>query len=407
VSSLGDMLELDVGPPAHGGSCVARHDGQVFFVRHALPGERVRAQVTEQSKHYARADAIEVLSASEHRVVPPCPVARPGGCGGCDWQHAAADYQRDIKAAIVAEQLHRLAGIDLDVVVEALPGDGLGWRTRVRFAVDGAGRAGFRRHRSHEVVAVERCPIAHPVVEAAGVEAGHWSGVREVEVAAAVGSGERIVRTAAGAEGRLRTLAGGALHEAAAGRQWRVSPGVFWQVHPHAADVLTEAVLDGLGPGPGERALDLYAGVGLFAGSLASAVGPAGAVIAVESSPVAATDAAHNLADLPQAQLVRADVAAALANPARFGLVGEVDIVVLDPPRSGAGAKVVRAICGTRPRAVAYVACDPAALARDLATFADEGYQVGQLRAFDLFPQTHHVECVAIVGPADRAPEAR
>jgi tRNA/tmRNA/rRNA uracil-C5-methylase (TrmA/RlmC/RlmD family) len=225
-------------------------------------------------------------------------------------------------------------------------------------------------------------------------------------VAAAVGSGERIVRTAAGADGRLRTLDGGALHEAAAGRHWRVSPGVFWQVHPHAADVLTDAVLDGLRPEPGERALDLYAGVGLFAGSLASAVGLAGNVIAVESSPVAATDAAHNLADLPQAQLIRADVAAALANPARFGLAGQVDIVVLDPPRSGAGAKVVRAICGRRPRAVAYVACDPAALARDLATFADEGYQLGQLRAFDLFPQTHHVECVAIVRPADTSPEA-
>jgi tRNA/tmRNA/rRNA uracil-C5-methylase (TrmA/RlmC/RlmD family) len=407
VSLLGAMLELDVGAPAHGGSCVARHDGQVLFVRHALPGERVRAQVTEQSKHFARADAIEVLTASEHRVVPPCPVARAGGCGGCDWQHAAAGYQRDIKAAIVVEQLHRLAGIDVDVVVEALPGDGFGWRTRVRFAVDATGRAGFRRHRSHEVVAVERCPIAHPLVEAAGVEGGHWNRVREVEVAAAVSSGERIVRTAAGADGRLRTLDGGPLHEAAAGRQWRVSPGVFWQVHPHAADALSEAVLDGLRPLPGERALDLYAGVGLFAGSLASAVGLTGTVLAVESSPVAATDAAHNLADLPQAQLVRADVAAALANPSRFGLAGQVDVVVLDPPRSGAGAKVVRSICGQRPRAVAYVACDPAALARDLSTFADHGYQLGQLRAFDLFPQTHHVECVAIVRRDDVAPEVR
>jgi tRNA/tmRNA/rRNA uracil-C5-methylase (TrmA/RlmC/RlmD family) len=391
---VGALIELEVAAPAHGGSCVARHEGQVIFVRHALPGERIVARITEQSKHFSRADTVEVLAASAHRVVPRCPVAVPGGCGGCDWQHADAGYQRDIKASIVAEQLHRLAGIDLAITVEALPGDGFGWRTRARFAVDASGRAGFRRHRSHQVEVIEACPIAHPLVEAAGVEGRQWDAVSEIEVAASTDSGERLVRTAAGRDHAMRIREGGALFERAAGRRFRVSPGAFWQVHPQAADVLTEAVVSGLRPQLGERALDLYAGVGLFAGSLAVAVGPTGAVTAVESSTVATTDAAHNLADLPQAHLVRADVEKALASAGRFGVV---DIVVLDPPRSGAGAAVVRGICGLRPRAVAYVACDPAALGRDLATFAGLGYQLGQLRAFDLFPQTHHVECVAIL----------
>ena len=400
MTLVGNVLELEVGGPAHGGSCVARHDGQVFFVRHALPGEVVRARVTEETKHFGRADAVEIVQPSAHRVVPPCPVARPGGCGGCDWQHATPAYQRDLKAAVVVEQLRRLAGIDREVVVEplsvseSLSDDGFGWRTRVRFAVDESGRAGFRRHRSHEVVAVGACPIAHPLVESADVEGKRWRGSSEVEVAVSAGTGDRLVRVAAATGGRMRTHEGGALHEQAAGRSWRVSPGAFWQVHPAAADALTGAVIGGLQPSVGERALDLYAGVGLFAGSLAAAVGPTGQVTAIESATVSAADAAHNLADVPQARLVRADVAVALGDPARFG---RVDVVVLDPPRSGAGAQVVAGICALQPRAIGYVACDPAALARDLATFAAHGYALTQLRAFDLFPQTHHVECVAIV----------
>ncbi|HWF42390.1 MAG TPA: TRAM domain-containing protein, partial [Acidothermaceae bacterium] len=246
--AVGALIEVEVGPAAHGGSCVARHIGQVVFVRHALPGERVRARVTEQSKHFARADAIDVLTASIHRVVPPCPAARPGGCGGCDWQHADAQYQRDIKAAIVMEQLQRLAGITRDVIVEGLPGDGFGWRTRVRFSIDGTGRAGFRRHRSHQVEVIERCPITHPLVEAAGVENARWDGVSEVEVAVSVVSGERLVRTAAGRGATMRVREGGPLSEVAAGRSWQVSPGGFWQVHPAAADALTDAVMAGLRP---------------------------------------------------------------------------------------------------------------------------------------------------------------
>ncbi len=391
-----ETLELDVGAPAHGGSCVARHGGQVVFVRHALPGERVRAVVTERAKAYVRADAIEVLRASPHRVAPRCPLARPGGCGGCDWQHADIAHQREIKATVVAEQLRRLAKIERDIVVEALPGDGFGWRTRVRFAVDDAGHAGFHKARSHEVVAVDHCPIAHALVEAAAVEAKAWNRASAVEVAASTSSGERLVRTTGRRDGVVRTHGGDHLVEETAGRRWRVSAGAFWQVHPAAPDALTAAVMGGLRVRPGERALDLYAGVGLFAGQLGLAVGPAGRVVAVESSAAASADAVVNLRDLPRVSVVRLDVRKALASI----VAGPFDVVVLDPPRSGAGAKVVAAICALRPRAVGYVACDPAALARDLATFRDTGYELSSLRAFDLFPQTHHVECVAILEPS-------
>ena len=171
---MGESFEVEVGPVAHGGHCVSRHDGRVVFVRHALPGERVRVTVTEGhgGSPYWRADAVEVLAASPDRVAPPCPWAGPGRCGGCDWQHASLAAQRALKAAVVQEQLSRLAGIDRDVTVEPVPGDdgGLGWRTRVQYAVDDDGTAGLRRHRSHEVVHLDSCRIAHPLVESAGVD---------------------------------------------------------------------------------------------------------------------------------------------------------------------------------------------------------------------------------------------
>jgi tRNA/tmRNA/rRNA uracil-C5-methylase (TrmA/RlmC/RlmD family) len=272
----------------------------------------------------------------------------------------------------------------------------------VRFAIDDGGRAGFRAHRSHQLIAVDRCPIAHPLVEAAGVEAGSWSGFDEVEVAASVGAGTHVVR-------KLRTgdrgnqhrgpAGGGVLIERAGGRSFKVSAGGFWQVHPAAAELLTDAVMAGLRPEPGEYALDLYAGVGLFAASIAVAVGSGGQVIAVEGGRRAALDAADNLADLRQVRVLSGDVAAVLSRPRQAGIVG-ADLVVLDPPRAGAGRAVVQGITALRPRAVAYVACDPASLARDVATFAAAGYGLEGLRAFDLFPQTQHVECVAILRPS-------
>jgi tRNA/tmRNA/rRNA uracil-C5-methylase (TrmA/RlmC/RlmD family) len=406
VIALDQLIELDVERPAHGGACVGHHEGEVVFVRHALPGERVRVRVLEVSKRFVRGDAVEIVRASPHRVVPACPVARPGGCGGCDWQHADQPEQLAIKAAVVQEQLRRLAGINRDVVVEAAPNGklgGFGWRTRVRFAIDKQGRAGFRAHRSHQLIAVDHCPIAHPLVEAAGVESYRWEGADEIEVAASIGSGAHVVRKIrSGDRGNPNrgVDAGKALIEESGGRPFKVSEGGFWQVHPAAAELLTSAVMSGLAPAPGDIALDLYAGVGLFAASLATAVGLEGQVIAVEGGRQAALDAADNLADLRQVRVLSGDVAAVLGRPRQAGIVG-ADLVVLDPPRAGAGAGVVRGVAALRPRAVAYVACDPASLARDLATFAAQGYLLGELRAFDLFPQTQHVECVAILTPAE------
>jgi tRNA/tmRNA/rRNA uracil-C5-methylase (TrmA/RlmC/RlmD family) len=368
---LSDLLELVVGPVAHGGHCVARQDdGPVVFVRHALPGERVRAVVTERRRGYLRADAVEVLDASPDRVAPPCPYAGPGRCGGCDFQHATPAAQRDLKAAVVREQLLRLGGVDVAVRVEPLPGGPLGWRTRVRYAVDPSGRVGFRKHRSHEVVPVDRCLIAHPSIQ-------------EPPAGGAPGSTVEVVAGAVE----------GVVHEKAVGREWTFAAATFWQVHPAAADTLAGAVVDLLDPRPGERAWDLYGGAGLFAAALAPRLGPAGRITVVESDRGGVRAARRNLADLPGVRVVPGDVATVLRNP-RWR---SVDLVVLDPPRSGAGADVVRSVLRRRPRAVAYVACDPAAFARDVAVFRGEGWRLAELRAYDAFPMTHHVECVGLL----------
>jgi tRNA/tmRNA/rRNA uracil-C5-methylase (TrmA/RlmC/RlmD family) len=392
-SLVGERYDVRPDRVAHGGFVVARHEGVVVFVRHALPGERVVVEVTEgqEGDRFLRADAVEVLEPSPHRVTPPCPFARPGLCGGCDFQHVSLPFQRELKAAVVGEQLRRLAGLEVDVTVEPVPGDagGLGWRTRVQWAIAPDGTPGLRKHRSHDVVAVDVCRIAHPGLPS--VTDSDWPDATSVEaLVSSTGERLRLVSTGDGA-----TFADGppVLHEQARGRDWQVTGSGFWQVHPGAAETLVAAVLDGLDPQPGERAADLYAGVGLFSAALAERVGTSGRVVAIESDAVAVEDAAVNLADLPQVEPVADRVDRAL----RRGAVGPVDVVVLDPPRTGAKREVVSAIAARGPRSVAYVACDPAALARDVAIFAEHGYTLRSLRAFDLFPMTQHVECVAVL----------
>ncbi len=356
ASRVGERFETEVGPVAHGGHCVSRlpdsagaDAGRVVFVRHALPGERVVVAITEGSDgdKFWRGDAVEVLQAAPERVEAPCAYAGPGLCGGCDWQHVDLAAQRALKATVVREQLSRLAGLDVEVVVEAVPGDvdGLRWRTRQRYVDLPGGRKGMRRHRSHDVIEVDDCLLdAHQ-------DASHQVGQRRFDVA----------------------------------------DDGFWQVHPGAPTALVDAVLDALAPQPGERALDLYAGVGLFAAFLADAVGDPTRVTLVEADAAACTHAAANV---PGAVVVGGGVEQALADPE---VAAQVDLVVLDPPRTGAKRAVVAQIAARAPRAIAYVACDPAALARDVAYFAEHGYVLSSLRAFDLFPMTHHVECVALL----------
>lgn len=389
-SRVGERYDAEIGPVAHGGHCVARvavegeERPRVVFVRHGIPGEQVVLEITEgfDGDRFWRGDVVEVREASPHRVVAPCPVAGPGLCGGCDFQHVDLAHQRRLKTAVVAEQLRRLAGVTWDGEVQPVAGDlpeqlaGLRWRTRVRYvALPGGGPGparGMRRHRSHDVVPVDECLIAHP-------DAREPRPGTTTEHVAVTGAGEHA---------------------------FAVATDGFWQVHPGAPGTLVATVLALLQPRPGESALDLYGGVGLFARYLADALGDGGAVLSVEGDATASAHAADNLRGAPgRVGAVRGDVATVLADgdPSLPALAAP-DVVVLDPPREGAGRVVVDELVRRAPRAVAYVACDPAALGRDVGLFLAAGWELVEVRGFDLFPMTQHVECVALLRPGAVAP---
>jgi tRNA/tmRNA/rRNA uracil-C5-methylase (TrmA/RlmC/RlmD family) len=382
---------------------VARYEGRVVFVRHTLPGEVVVAEVTEDAGgSFCRADAVEVRKAAPGRDTPPCPLADialgTGRCGGCDWQHVSGSAQRELKSAVLAEQLRRIAGIEREVPVRELPGGLLGWRSRVRLAVDEHGRAGFREHRSHRVIPIEHCPITMPgVVEA--VVSERWSPGSELEVVRdATGAVHVMTRSAERRKHRDRVRrelvrGSGVAVEEAAGRSWELAAHGFWQVHFAAAGTFAATVARMAAAPAGGVAWDLYGGAGLFAAVLAGQVGADGGVLLVESSDRAVRDATENLRDLRQ------------VTP-RTGRVEEVigekglphpDVVVLDPPRKGAGRAVVAAITAQAPARIVHVGCDPAALARDIGLYREHGYELGEIEAWDAFPMTHHIECIAVL----------
>jgi tRNA/tmRNA/rRNA uracil-C5-methylase (TrmA/RlmC/RlmD family) len=395
-------VALEIGGVAHGGHCVARHDGRVVFVRHTLPGERVLARLTEAEPdaRFWRADAVQVFQASPDRVPSPWPEAGPGGVGGAELAHVSLPAQRRWKADVLAEQMQRLAHLTPDVTVEQVPGadDGLHWRTRIELMTNRSGRAGMHRHRSREVIPLTTMPLAVEELAEQRLFERRWpAGARLTAVAP---QGDRplllvdgVAWTDRGPDSRPNART--AVRESAevAGRRytWRVAGDGFWQVHRGAPAVLVGAVLDAVGPVAGERVLDLYSGAGLFAVPLADVVGTEGRVVAVEGDARAAQDARRNLHDRGQVDLHLGPVRDVLAS----GVVVRADVVLLDPPRVGAGKAVIESVVALAPRRVVYVACDPAALARDVGYLGGRGYALTGLRAFDLFPMTHHVECVA------------
>lgn len=374
------MITVTLTGIAHGGSAVGRVDGQVVFVRGAIPGETVTATVTGQGRkgRFLNAETVAVLDASPDRVTPPCPAA--GVCGGCDFQHITPGRQRSLKSQVLTEQLERLGGVTVDVPVLAADPDALGWRTRMRFAAGTDGAWGLRRHNSHEVVDLTFCPIAtdgvnHALADATAAPAGAELVIAEAadEVVACVRPGQ----------------VPGTVTEIAAGREWQVGMTGFWQAHRQAPDVLVAAVAPHVAQA--RSWWDLYCGVGLFAGALAR---PGVPVNAVEGDRRAAGLARKNLGDRPDVRVHTADVRQWLARPQK---VASPDTIVLDPPRSGVGREVISSLSATAAQRLVYVACDPAALGRDVAYLRADGWVLQSVTGYDLFPMTHHVEAVAVL----------
>lgn len=403
-----NIAELDLTGITHGGEAVGRlPDGRACFVPYAIPGERVRVEVVEQRKRWARARVVEVLEASPDRVTAPCPYFGPQRCGGCQLQHVASVAQPALKRRVLVEQLQRIGRIADPPVAETVTLAPFGYRNRARFGVDAEGRLGFRRAHSHDLEHIAACLLVERGVQELREQAGDdWRGVDEVELRVGTEGAAIVVQPGATAVPTLppgdAAVALAATRGPAAALRgdptlrfdveglggFRVSPTSFFQASTAGAAVLAELVREAAAVQEGETALDLHAGVGLFAAALA--LGGA-RVTAVEASTVAADDARANLGE--RAEVVTADALAFVQERARTGVWH--DVVVLDPPRRGAEAPLCRAIAAVEPRVVVYVSCDPAALARDAAILAEEGYALQRAVPVDQFAQTAQIETVA------------
>lgn len=385
--------------PAAGGGVGHLGDGRVVFVRHVLPGELVRVALSDETSKFARGDAVAVLEASAERVAPRCYYARPGGCGGCDFQHASLPAQLSWKATLVGEHLRRIAGLVRDVEVVSVSSAPHA-RTRLCCAVDENGALALRRSRSNELVALSSCQVADERFREAFETP--WHHCDEVELRA-IGDGApfALVRrvTERGTLFELTSLAGEPLapttHSRVAvdGHYFSVSPRSFWQSHRDAPAILLRSVLEFCDVAPGDHVVDLYGGVGLFSVPLAQRVGPGGHVVAVEASPYAVRDARANAEGLRQVRVREWSVTPRAINDA----VAPGDVVVLDPPRSGLAKGVAAALIRRAPRRLVYVSCDAATFARDVALVSGAGYALRDLRVYDLFPMTEHVEIVAVL----------
>lgn len=444
TSSAGEELVVDVGSVAHGGHCVARHEGRVVFVRHGIPGEKVRVRLTDagESAKFWRADVVEVLEASPDRVPHFWRVADPLSSwergrppvGGAELGHISLARQRSLKSEVLAEQLKRLAGVELSIAVEAVDGasagtadggDGLGWRTRASFAVTGGGKLGMHAHRSDHIVPVREMPLAVAAINDLRLWDLDLQGIERVEVAAPANGSRPLVLLAPAPGTSVRRLNSILtqlpadvsvasydplkdetlqlrgrtwVQETAVGHEYRVTGAGFWQIHRAAPETLVGAVTGFLHDGgflePGAAVADLYAGAGLFTAPLADAVGVTGSVLSVEGAPGTSRDARKNLHGASQVEIVQGRVEKVLRQHPR-----SFDALVLDPPRAGAGKAVVNQLMESGPRAIAYVSCDPASFARDIGYFQQGGWVLAQLRAFDLYPHTHHLETVALLTP--------
>jgi tRNA/tmRNA/rRNA uracil-C5-methylase (TrmA/RlmC/RlmD family) len=389
--SVGDRISVTIEKIAHGGHFIARHEGAVIFVRHAIPNEVCTIEITSVGTSFNRADVISVESTSSDRVSAPCRYAHRQGCGGCDFQHIRPARQRALKGDVITEQFARIAKMEISVEVEEVSAP-LGWRTRCAAVTTKAGALGFYQSRSHSIVPVDDCRILVPEMKFAELSARGAKADQRIEISLS-NTGERTIASAnTREETPVRTSDGpDVAHYEIAGRVLEVSQKSFWQSHKDAPRVLTEVVKEFAQVLPGDHVLDLYGGVGLFTAALLTEVGSEGTINLVEGSKSATADARRNFVQDPNVSVHTGDVAKILP---RFS---QANVVVLDPPREGAGKEVIAECARLLPRTIVYVACDPAALARDVSYLREYGYALQQLRSFDLFPMTHHIECVALL----------
>ncbi len=388
-------LTLTVGAPANGGSCVARHDGRVVFVRYALPGERVRVRVTVDRGSYWHAEAVEVIDPSNDRRASLCPIAGVEGAGCCDLAFVEPEAARALKAEVVSNQLARLGDYQWSGTVQPLTA---GRPDRVA----NPGSARHRRRRPRRISSLPQRRASHrsQLRPAAGGDdrrsglQSEWPPGAHLHVVIDDDGQRHVVRTARQGRRTSTEVVEGSFHgvQRVGRHSWQVPVTAFWQAHCDAARTYSELVGDWAQPGPGMTAWDLYGGVGVFAAVLADAVGEAGQVMSVDSSRAASRAARATLAELGQVSVITDSVRRALTAQRRGA-----DVAVLDPPRAGAGREVIDLLAAAEVPRVVHIGCEAASFARDIGLYRQHGYAVDKVAVFDSFPLTHHIECVALL----------
>lgn len=381
---VGDRVTVEIGNVAYGGHFIARHEGQIIFVRHGITGEKALIEITGTSSKVVRGDVVEVIEASPTRVEAPCKYAHPGGCGGCDFQHIDIAFQRELKRRVVVEQFARLGGLEVDLDVKGVePLNGLHWRTRMDFAVSLRGQLGLFGARSNEVIEIDNCLLAVENMKVPEIAQRKWNGKERVEVAVSSKGQVNISRAGRSISGPTE------LTEEVNGLSYKVSAQSFWQGHAKAPSALVGEAMQLLGLRDGDVVCDLYGGAGLFAAAMSKRVGATGKVHLIELDRHATADAKKGFALTKNVEVHVGRVESELRK------VSKADVLLLDPPRTGAGKEVVDEMLRIAPRTIVYVSCDPGTLARDAKYLTEGGYSISHLVGYDLFPMTAHIECVA------------
>ncbi len=407
-------LELSLSTPAYGGEIIGRlppdAEGRrkAVFVPYALPGERVRVRLTEEKRGYARAELLAVLEPAAERIPPRCP--HYTRCGGCHYQHASYEAQLRLKETILRDQLERVGGLT-DIPLEAAVASPQVWhyRNHIQFHLTPEGQLGFKAPRSETVIPIEECPLAHPAIEAVRPHLAIEPVPGLERVALRVGDGDDVMLVLESSDPRPPEFSVdfplSAMHIGPAGRfllagypdqditvsgrTFRVSAGAFFQVNLPVAERMVAHLRQHLPLTPGSTVLDLYAGVGLFSAFLAPRLSR---LIAVEENPWACEDFAFNLDEFDHVELYEAPVEMTL--PALKDT--HPDIILLDPPRGGAGRRTLEGILALKAETIAYLSCDPATLARDARRLVEGGYRLERVTPFDMFPQTYHIESISL-----------
>lgn len=407
---MAEKATLKLTGMAHGGEALGRWGDRTLFVPYAIPGERVLVEIVEEHQRYAHTRLLEVLEPSPARQTPPCPYFGAEGCGGCQWQHITYPVQVSLKGRVMVDQLQRIGKLAEPPVLEPLADDqGWEYRNHSRFRLTPAGRPGFLSANSHHVIPVDDCLILHPLLSnlLASLELTlpelEWL---ELRAGTATGDLMLVLQTVDDEppelavdfplsivqvrhDGAVLPLIGlDYITEVVHGREFRISATSFYQVNSAQAERLVDLVLAALELQGDEQVVDAYCGIGLFTAFLSER---AARVTGIELSEEASADARYNLAGSENVEWLTGPVELLLGTVAH-----PVDAIVLDPPREGLERRALDALAAHRPARIAYVSCDPATLARDTRRLTEAGYTLAWVQPVDLFPQTYHLENVAL-----------